>query len=269
MGRLALWEAINIMNKLVIICTNQSLSTTLEKIFSGNGRSIAHYSLPLEKDIPEFEPEDVLVIQEPILVNNNYLSASFCWKNYLKLHSPRTILLSAGFGKVQDPNYLDLLKLPTDIENVLFNARTTEEEWIPRTTGGVDVLKKLYRFFEGHGAESFTDELHKMLRICKIARDELKIHQADYSEVREELLLPNKLPDKWNVLQSRWQFYQPYFLCLPYYGEFAKMGSLFKDIAPFFTNDCAEEDLFWETACVEQLEDLKTGLEKIENLYAR
>lgn len=257
------------MNKIVIICTNPSLSATLESIFSGNGRSIVHYSIPLHTDIPEFGPEDVLVIQEPILVNNNYLSASYCWKNYLTLHAPRAILLSAGFGKIQDPNYLDLLNLPADTEAILFNARMAEEEWIPRTTGGVDVRKKLFLFFEGHGDESFTDELHKMLRICKIARDELKIHQADFTEVREELLLPNKLPDKWNVLQSRWQFYQPYFLCLPYYRDFALLDSLFKEVAPFFANDCSSEKLFWETSCVDQLQDLKTGLEKIENLYAR
>lgn len=262
-------EAIEIMNKIVIICTNPSLSAVLEKIFSGKGRSIVHYSLPLQADIPDFGQEDVLLIQEPVLVNNNYLSASCSWKHYLKLHSPRAILLSAGFGKMQDPNYLDLLNLPADTEEILFNARMVEEEWRPRTTGGVDVQKKIFRFFEGHGDESFTDELHKMLRICKIARDELKIHQSDFAEVREELLLPNKLPDKWNVLQSRWQFYQPYFLCLPYYGDFALLDSLFKEIAPFFASDCAAEKLFWETACVERLQDLKTGLEKIENLYAR
>lgn len=257
------------MNKIVIVSNHPALADTLGKVFSGNGRSIVRYTLPVEKRELDFGPEDVLVIQEPILVNNNYLSASFCWKNYLKLHSPRAVLFSAGFGKVQDANYLDLLKLPADIEEAIYNARTAEEEWIPRTTGGVDVYKKLFRFFEGHGDESFTDELHKMLRICKIARDELKIHQADFEEVRNELLLPNKLPDKWNVLQTRWQFYQPYFRCLPYFSDFASLDSLFNEIAPFFNSDCSKEELFWENACVERLKDLKTGLEKIENSYAR
>ncbi len=257
------------MSKIFIISNHPELSATLESKFSGLGRPVHKYSLPLKNEVPEIGQDDVLVIQEPIFINNNYLSASFSWKNYLKLHSPRAVLLSAGFGNLQDANYLDLLKLPADIEEVFFHARMAEEEWVPCTTGGIDVQEKIFRFFEGHGDDSVTDELHKMLRICKIARDELKIHEADFTEVRNELLLPNKLSHKWNVLQSRWQFYMPYFECLPYYQDFAKLGSLFKTIAPFFANECTEESIFWETRCVKNLELLKTGLEKIENSYGR
>lgn len=97
-----------------------------------------------------------------------------------------------------------------------------------------------------------------MLRVCKIARDELTVHEADFETVRAELLLPNKLPLKWNVLQSRWQFYMPYFESLPYYRDFEELGKLFYAVAPFFTNECSDENLFWETLCVERLEQLKT-----------
>jgi hypothetical protein len=175
----------------------------------------------------------------------------------------------AGFDHVQHSNYLDLLKLPADVGEAIYHARMAGEEWTPVTTGGVDVAQKMNRFFEGHGDESVTYELQKMLRVCKIAKDELKIHEADFSTVREELLLPNKLPHKWNVLQSRWQFYMPYFQSLPYYGDFAKLEVIFYAVAPFFTGECSDENLFWETNCVKQLETLKTGLEKIENSYAR
>lgn len=257
------------MSRIIIITNFSILGQTLEKIFSGQGISCAHYTLPLEKDLPELVQDDVLIIQEPIFINNNYLSASLCWKNYLKLHSPMAILLNAGFGKAQDANYLDLLKLPVNAAEVLLHARKAEEEWMPVTTGGVDVAQKLNRFFEGHGDESVTDELHKMLRICKIARDELTVYGANFETVRAELLLPNKLPLKWNVLQGRWQFYMPYFEILPYFRDFEELGKLFYAVAPFFTNECSDENLFWETLCVERLEQLKNGLEKIENSYAR
>jgi hypothetical protein len=257
------------MNKIILITNHSSLAKMLKSHFSGLGKSIIHCSLPLKEALPSLENDDVLVIQEPVFINNNYLSASLCWKNFLKLHSPKTVLLNAGFGNGQDENYLDLLELAEDVGEALFNARMVDEEWVPITTGGVDVSKKLHRFFEGHGDESVTDELNKMLRLCKIARDELKIHEAEFAEVKNELLLPNKLPHKWNVLQSRWQFYIAYFQSLPYYRDFERLGEILKTVAPFFNGGCEDEDLFWTTNCVERLEQLKSGLEKIENSYVR
>lgn len=255
------------MSRIFIITNQSALAQTLENIFSDHCDAIVHFTLPLKNSLPELKNDDVLIIQEPVFINNNYLSVSLCWKNYLQLHSPKSVLLNAGFGNGQDLNYLDLLDLPRDSNAFLFNARVVDEEWTPVSTGGVDVSQKLQRFFEGHGDESVTDELHKMLRVCKIARDELKIHEAPFAEVSTELLLPNKLPHKWNVLQSRWQFYIAYFKSLPFYEDFAALEEIFNTVAPFFTGGCLDENLFWETNCVERLEQLKTGLEKIESSY--
>lgn len=253
---------------IICIANNEDFIKTLEKYFSVQGEGFQSYKPPFDKDL-DTKKGDVLILQEPIIINNNYLSVSLCWKRYLKLHSPKTILIIAGIGKIQDANYLDLLQLPDDVQTFIESAKQVEEEWIPTTSGGIDVAKKLNRFFEGHGDESVTDELYKMLRICKIAKDELTIHKTDFESVKNELLLANKLPHKWNVLQSRWQFYMPFFRGLPFFSHFQALDEILETLAPFFTSDCEKEDLFWKTDCVERLEMLKTGLEKIEANYAR
>ena len=253
---------------IICIANNKDFVKTLEKYFSAQGEVFQAHKPPFEENL-DIKREDVLILQEPIVINNNYLSVSLCWKRYLKLHSPKIVLIIAGIGEISDVNYLDLLQLPKDIQAFIENARQVEEEWIPKTTGGIDVARKLNRFFEGHGDESFTDELYKMLRICKIAKDELTIHKTDFESVKNELLLANKLPHKWNVLQSRWQFYMPYFKGLPFFKHFQALDEILQALAPFFAGDCKREDLFWKTDCVERLETLKSGLEKIEANYAR
>lgn len=253
---------------ITCISNNDDFKTALKAYFASQNKEIQCSSLPLDEEVNN-KIGDVLILQEPIVINNNYLSVSLNWKKYLEIHSPNTILLIAGIGKGQSANYLDILNLPENASECIQNANKAGTDWMPVTTEGIDVEKKIHQFFEGHGDESFTDELYKILRICKIAKDELTIHKTDFESVREELLLANKLPDKWNVLQSRWQFYIPYFKGLPFFKDFHALNETLQAIAVFFTSDCENENLFWETSCVERLEKLKSGLEKIEVNYAR
>ncbi|GJM34065.1 MAG: hypothetical protein DHS20C18_30660 [Saprospiraceae bacterium] len=257
------------MREILCVASQLQVVNAMKKYFTDGGFKFCHLALPVSDEALLVGSDTVVVLMSPIVCNGKYLSAELPWKQYLREHLPNNLLIIAGFSDFQGDNYLDLLHLPKNIKAFLNRAEIAGGSWEPAYTGGLDVAEQLRRFFEGHGDESVTDELNNTLRILKIARDEMKRHQAEYQSVWKDLLLANRLPSKWNTLNNRWINYYPNFECLPFFGTFVQVNLALQHIAPYFNSNCEEEALFWELDCIEHLEHAKSALVKIEQHYVK
>ena len=101
-----------------------------------------------------------------------------------------------------------------------------------------------------------------------MAMDELTIHNVDYEEIYTQLLLPNKVAEKWGILKNRWQNYLPFFEGLPFYSTFLNLDTIFQDIAPLFEGECRDEQLLLDLSCKEKMILIKQKLEIIGRQYA-
>ncbi len=257
------------MREILCVATQLQVVDALKKYFEDSGYHFRHLTLPVSEDALKGDSNVVVVLMSPVACNNKYISAENTWKEYLREHLPDALFVVAGFSNFEQDNYLDLLSLPNDVTAFLNRAETAGNLWNPVFTGGLDMSVMLARFFEGHGDESVTDELNGILRILKIAGDELKHDDVDYQEVHRELLLANRLPERWNTLGNRWINYFPNFQCLPFFGVFERVNATFQHIAPYFHGNCEEETLFCELDCIGNLENAKADLVKIEQLYVK
>mgnify|MGYP005666360043 CR=1 FL=1 len=257
------------MREILCVASQIQVVNALKQFFTDSGYSFRHLALPVQEEALRVEGNAVVVLMSPLACNRKYISAEFTWKQYLREHLPNALFIIAGFSNFQQDNYLDLLSLPNDVPAFLNRAEPAGTNWNPVFTGGLDMRVLLARFFEGHGDESVTDELNGILRILKIAGDELKHPDVTYEEVHRELLLANRLPERWNTLNNRWINYYPNFECLPFFSLFQKVDLALQHIAPYFRGECAQEALFCELDCILHLENAKSDLVKIEQLYVK
>ena len=103
------------MNRIPYIATNRRIGKTLESSFLQHNLELA--SVSLSKSTPtDLAGFDVLLIISPFCCNNIYVSSEAIWKKHYHLHSPETVLLTAGFKAAEHTNYIDLLRLPTDLD---------------------------------------------------------------------------------------------------------------------------------------------------------
>ena len=255
------------MQSVTYIGNNPPVQRALTNYLKAQNIRLEALLLPFTEELTTLKEAKVIILSSPLYFDGIYVSADGLWKTYLEHHHPEVILLTAGFLEVQQSNYLDLLYLPDALGHILSNAKRAKDNWTPISTGGLDMQEKIRRFFEGHGNDSITDQFDKILRILRIAGDELKLHQASYEEVKNELLLPNHLPAKWSILQNRWTNYFPYFGSLPFYVAFEQVGAWLSAIAPYFETGCEQETLFWQLDCLERIEKIKSNLTSISKHY--
>lgn len=190
-----------------------------------------------------------LMIFIPIEYLGQFVSPTETWRRYLARHHPKTRLIIAGVEVINHPNYLDLLALPEDFSVFFHNLKVvTEADWQPIITEAVDMQDKLHRFYEGHGNESVTYTLSKIRRKMETLAGLLK--ETNYIKAWKEIFEP--LPGeaaaytegKWNELVRRWAHYAPFFHYLPFREEIEEVGRRIALIAPFFRNNCREEELY-------------------------
>jgi len=255
------------MQSVTYIGNNPPIQRVLSNYLEAQNIRMEAFFLPFKEELTQLEEAKIIILSSPMYIDGVYVSAEGLWKNYLEYHTPEAILLIAGFLEAKHPNYLDLLKLPKKLEAVLSDAKTASDNWPPVTTDGLDMMEKIHRFFEGHGDESLTDAFDKILRTLRIAGDELKVHNDSYEEVKNDLLLPSKLPAKWTILKSRWANYFPYFQCLPFFELFKEIEQWLLEIDPFFETGCEQETLFWQLNCLEKIEKIKSNLTSISKHY--
>ena len=255
------------MKDIRFVATDHRVSGSLERYFEQNGFKLKPFQIPSENAEVFSKIDEVLLLVCPIYCCGVYLSVEAIWKRHLQLFSPETLLLIAGFKGDRHSNYLDLFNLPADLNDFLKNTRTAKEKWEPVFSGGLDMKEKLKRFFQGHGDESVTDILHKILRVLNIAQKEMDNYHTSYEELKTELIHPSRLSEKWLELKNRWVNYYPFFEFLPFRQVFYSVDHLFKVVTPYFTSNCEEEYLFRELKCKENLKIIKDQLAHIGNHY--
>jgi hypothetical protein len=223
----------------------------------------AHWQAPYPVDATF----DAFFLLTPLFVQRTYVATASFWKNYLARHQPASKLLTMGFQAIRHPNHIDMLNWPEDLAATLQQAAIASTPWSPIPEGGIDIRKRFFRFFEGHGDESLTDVLHNILRVLIMVHDEIDQHQESFSVVFDQLISPSRIEQKWQLLLSRWVNYIPFFEGLPFYPTFAKLDRLLQQIAPFFTDGCRNEQLLRQLQCVNHLKTIKSELELIARQY--
>ncbi len=220
------------------------------------------FSVPFQGEFPA-----VFFVPEPLILEHHYYYVTDLWQKYFAHYHPEVKVIGFGYQSVKESNYLDLFSLPENAESYLSKSMNAEKNIIFRKGKGENIRNRTQKFFEGHGDQSVTDELDKVLRIMQMADDEMSIHQEPYQFIQRELFMPNDLSAKWQLIKNRWSFYAPFFKCTPFYQEMETLWTLLQKISPFFDGNCEEESLFWDLDCVTLLKKLKTGLSEIEKIY--
>lgn len=206
-------------------------------------------------------------VPEPMKLRQQYYFVTDLWQRYFAYHQPEVKVIGFGYHQEEDNNYLNLFELPADGASILSKFMEADKNIIFRKGKGENIRNRIKKFFEGHGDQSVTDELDKVLRIIQMAHDEMKIHQESYDFIHRELFMPNALSAKWELIKNRWSFYRPYFESTPFYQEIEALWNLLQKLSPFFDGNCEEELLFWDLDCIHCLKNLKTGLSEIEKIY--
>ncbi len=254
------------MKQVSYLSTDQITPKAVQNWFEQQG----YQFVPLTDASPQpseaFQKIEILILFVPFFHNNVYISNENVWKSFLQEHYPDVLLLTAGYIKQAHTNYLDLLQLPEDLPAFLQNAKSTNQFDRFPFSGGLDVEKKLHKFYKGHGDESLTYELGKIARIITMAVDELK-QAVPFPEIYKDLLIPNRIIEKWKVLTNRWQNYLPFFKGLPFDTTLQEVHDGFSSIAPFFEGGCEDEHLLIDLNCKEKLHEIKQKLEIIGRQY--
>ena len=230
---------------LVIVLHTQEEQVSLLSSWlaeSVDGMEVA--SLPVTASVA-VSTDDVFFVPEPLLFLGGYFFVTDLWEKFFAYKYPMVKVVGFGYHPEEDQNYLNLLELPSKPEAFLSRAMQADRNIIFRKGKGTSIRFLIRKFFEGHGDQSVTDELDKVLRIMQIAHDELKNHGEDYALIQLELFVPNALPQKWKLIQNRWSFYGSYFKSTPFYGEIEQLWQLLQKLSPFFDGNFEKETLFW------------------------
>lgn len=214
-----------------------------------------------------------LVIFIPVENQGQFVSPAGIWRQFLAKNHPETRLIISGVEAINHHNYLDLLNLPNDF-SVFFNnlKAVNEKSWAPIETEALDMRVKLRRFYEGHGRESVTYTLSKIIRKTETLAKRLK--EVGYRQAWKEIFEPLKgetvtyTEEKWNELIRRWEHYAPFFQYLPFKEETEEAGRRIEYISPFFGNNCREEELYTSLECKKNLGWLYDTLDTIKQEYA-
>ena len=203
---------------------------------------------------------EYFVLFSPVWHHERYLSCDTAWKKYFVAEKKDVRLLTAGFEIAEHPNYLYLLNLSREASTVLAKALPCGENWIPVATGGLDMNQMLYRFLNGHGSTSLSQEFTKVLGFMRIIEEDQR-KNVPYSDTLAGLGIRQFLPALWQSFVLRWRYHFPFFGCLPYYALFQEMDGIIRHIDIFFQTDCQDVSLFVERQCkknIERLNDLIT-----------
>lgn len=166
---------------------------------------------------------EYVFLHMPIFVNKMYTSPEQIWKNYLNVHNYDCKLITLSLNRVQHHNHIYLLKLEEQLPKVLTTALPADDNWTPVSSGGLDMKKKLNRFFTGHGEESLIDALDKVDEILEDFRTSTK-------SVNEKLLqseldyFQKEVNERWPRFINRWESYYPLLKNLPFEDQLFLMN---------------------------------------------
>ena len=237
---------------------------SLEKYcFQSKSHQITHF----DSYVSTLNSPAILIIFDPFRIKNIYFTISPIWKHYLSIHSPETKLVVMGVSEFESANYIDILNVPTQIDDFLDKALTVNDEWeLP--IDGANMQDWIERFFEGHGGTSVVSKLTGLCQTLDIAYQKLADGSNSFDEIKKELLLPLAISE-WQEVITRWQYYMPLFEYLPFYPAFQEINEIFSDLSENFSCFFAQETLFLDQRVDVKLKQINQKLTEIDRLYIR
>jgi len=207
-----------------------------------------------------WRPGDAVVTEHfmlfsPIWHHEYCLSCDANWKKYFAAEKKEVRLLTIGLEDMAHPNYWYLFDLPKEASSVFEKTLNCCEDWTPVSTGGLNIDQVLYRFLNGHGDVSLSQEFTKVLGFMRVIEEDQR-KNTPYAETIKGLGIQEFLPPLWQSFVLRWQYHYPFFGCLPYYTLFQEMDDIIQHIDIFFQTDCQDVSLFTERRCKQNIERL-------------
>ena len=159
-----------------------------------------------------------IVIIDPFLINNEFVTISPIWKQYLKEKPFDFPLIVMGFRYYSETNYIDLLRLPNKLETVIKKAKPVREEWyIP--IDGLDLRVRFASYFKGHGEESIFSILNKLCQSFNVAYLKIEDKDIEMDKIMSNLIYPYAIPE-WRKFVKSW-------------NKFLKLYKSYSDYLPF------------------------------------
>lgn len=276
------------MKNIHCITTREDLKPVLESYFENNQYNLLHY----DPQNPTLADVRNLLIVEPLKIDDRHFSVAKIWKRYLARKFPNVRLIIASNREMDVEGHLELLNLPenfgTWIEQVpmtgnfqieyvteKFNGQDRETPYVPWENAldfqELDVLKRLLRFFDGHGKNSLEERLISIRQTMTVAYDELRQNDAQslsYEELLDQLVVKYGV-EEWETLKSRWEYYKPTFQYLPFMDTIEEIEIKVTEVKTFFDNLPNTKEKFMELECHKKLDEFYEKLHNEIEIYCR
>ncbi len=246
---------------ILYYATNETYPNVLHPLLYAQGYDLVPYEIgdPIHSSF--------FFLFSPVWVHEHFISCDWNWKKYLQVEHPQVKLVTVGIQKAAHPNYIDMLRLPTDFQSFLAQAQPSERDWAPVNTGGLDMQEKLHRFFEGHGTDS-VDQIFASLKMSiNIFKDQIQAGDI-FSNIRAEYDGYQNFIETWRILKNRFSNYYPFFQCLPFFFLFQKIYNFIPKINIFFEDESEMDVNFKALQIYEHIEEIYNILNEVKK-YAR
>ncbi|NRB49807.1 MAG: hypothetical protein HRU41_19145 [Saprospiraceae bacterium] len=230
----------------------------LAPLFEERGYSIKPFS---NADLGKI---DLFLLFQPIKQNGSFVCCEELWYKYLKVHTVDVSFMVAGFseGTDKDWHFIDLLDL-TQARHRIETLDATMVKETRKPEHALDMAQLMQRFLDGHGGESVMRVFNKITMILSIFDREITLDGANYTSLRQELILGHDLLEKWYLFKYRWSYYAPYFGCLPFADKLEEVDRMMKAVEPFFEEEGNSINTFKELSVLDKLQNLKLNLKEV------
>ncbi|MEZ4983786.1 MAG: hypothetical protein R2795_01910 [Saprospiraceae bacterium] len=210
---------------------------------------------------------DAVVILSPAWAGGTYVNTLDSWERLLVTHHPNIHLIVASFQEQEHSNHLDLLRLDEYGEDWWEETQPIASMRPFAAFDGMDLSKKLHRFFAGHGQESITAVMSRIRMVVQMASRELLKSQTPYEEIYAELVAPAKLSEKWEEWNNRWVNYYPLFAHTPLAAPLERVAAATDSIAGWMLQGGTDAEALKTGDIQHTLDAIRTMLQDIEKQY--
>ena len=222
--------------KILFIADSELIVTgsVIQDFYETNGLHIDLHS-SLEINPLSVSGYDSIILIEPYKLQNEYYQIHDVWKQYLNATYPEITLLILSFSKIDHPNHIDILDLPSDLMGKIQNAMPTKREWIISGQGR-RISTRLSVLFKTHGLESILDllsNLNQSINLLTVFSVEVNrsTTESNFHEIRKIAC-----QDTLKAVEKI-DGYFPYFKILPFYSQIKGMMNLLYEIGEILSDN--------------------------------
>lgn len=236
--------------------TDDRITDDLLSYFKNLGFHLVQYQF-------DKHPSEVFLVFSPLWNGSQYLSVEGVWACYLAKDFPNTKMVVAGSIQSDNPNYVNLLRMPEDwiffLEKAPVAAHFKPES--PVFVGGVDMVKRLKQFLSGHGNESMAEACGSLrykldLLVKPLERDE----NGSMAQKIIQIMHDDTTQERWRAVRTRWLNHSPFFQFLPFSETFTAIGILLEDLRVVFEDTHVEDIKVWLLKAISSLSNLQAHL---------